>query len=120
MRASRGPTTGTPCRLRFTDSPIAYDHGFPALLGDGAVSEEEARSILRFYSQATQINRGLEYAHAATGAGVPPEVLARESDRLKLKARNLIDPECSDPGGPYYKRVRAAIDRHVPSRGPRQ
>jgi hypothetical protein len=94
---------------------LAYNNGFPALLGDGAVSEEETRAILRFYSQVTQINRGLEYAHAATDSGVPPAVLARQADRLLLKARNLFDPACRDPGGPYYERVRAAIDPHVRS-----
>jgi hypothetical protein len=41
--------------------------------------------------------------------------LAREAERLLLKARNLFDPACSDPGGPYYQTVRAVIDRYVRS-----
>ena len=90
---------------------IAYDNGFPALLGDGAVSEKEAHCILRFYGQAMQINRGLEYAHAAKEGD--PTVLAQEANRLKLKAKNLIDPNCIDPGGPYYSAVRDAINKHV-------
>jgi hypothetical protein len=96
---------------------IAYDNAFPALLGDGVVLEEESRSILRFYAQVAQINRGLEYAHAATDPDVPREVLDREVKRLRLKAKNLIDPECHDPGGPYYRRVRDAINKHVRSTG---
>jgi hypothetical protein len=96
---------------------IAYDNGFPALLGDGAVSEEEARAILRFYSQVTQINRGLEYAQKALDPGAPPDALDREANRLMLKTASLIDPEVADPGGPYYRRVRDAINQHVKSTG---
>lgn len=97
---------------------IAYDNGFPALLGDGAVSEEEARSMLRYYAQVVQINRGLEYAHAASQPGFPKEVLDQEVGRLIKKASDLTDPQCDDPGGPYYDRVRAAINKHVKSSGP--
>lgn len=97
---------------------IAYDKGFPALLGDGAVSQDESRSILRFYAQVVQINRGLEYAHAAAGPDAVAGVLAREVGRLRKKATDLSDPNCTDPGGPYYARVRAAIDQHVESTGP--
>jgi hypothetical protein len=93
---------------------VAYENGCPALLADGAVSEEEARSILRFYGQVEQINRGLEYAHAARDRS-PQEVLDQEASRLKLKANNLIDPNCDDPGGAYYDRVRAAINKYVRS-----
>ena len=97
---------------------IAYDEGFPALLGDGAVSEEETRSILRFYGQVVQINRGLEFAHAATSPDASTEVLAREASRLLKKASDLTDSNCTDSGGPYYLRIRAAIDKHVTSTGP--
>ena len=96
---------------------IAYDNGFPALLGDVAVLGEEARSILRFYAQVVQINRGLEYAHTATAPNSPREVLDREVSRLIKKASDLTDPKCADPGGPYYLRVRAAISNHVKSTG---
>jgi len=89
---------------------IAYDNGFPALLGDGVITEKEAHCILRFYAQATQINRGLKYAHTAP-AGSP--ALDQEESRLRLKAKNLIDPNCTDPGGPYYSAVRETINKHV-------
>jgi hypothetical protein len=93
---------------------IAYDNGFPALVGDGEVSEDEAPSILRFYAQVVQINRGLEYAHAAAaGPNASEEWLDREVSRLMKKAKDLFDPACADPGGPYHQGVRAAIDRHV-------
>ena len=92
---------------------IAYDKGFEALLADGVVSEEEASGILRFYSQVVQINRGLDYAHAATEPGAAAGALSEQASRLKLKATNLSDPESKDPGGPYYLTVRRLIDRHV-------
>jgi hypothetical protein len=94
---------------------LAYDKGFPALLGDGAVSEEETHSILRFYAQVVQINRGLEYAHAAAAPSAPEGMLEREVSRLYAKAHALIDPNCDDPGGPYYQRVRAALDKNIKS-----
>ena len=80
---------------------VGYDVGYPALLGDGAVDDEEAMVILRFYLQVAQINRGLEYAHAARDATGPKEVLDGEASRLLIKARALFDPACKDPGGPY-------------------
>jgi hypothetical protein len=92
---------------------LAYEKGFPALLADGATTENEAHCILRFYGQVLQINRGLEYAHAGRN---DPKTLALEESRLKLKTKNLIDPNCTDPGGPYYSAVRGAIDRRVKRR----
>jgi hypothetical protein len=95
---------------------IAYDKGFEALLADGAVTEEEAKAILRFYALVVQINRGLDYAHAAPEPGVPVEELDKQVMRLKKKATNLYDPHCKDPGGPYYLRVRPLIDAHLKRR----
>jgi hypothetical protein len=67
-------------------STIAYDNAFPARLGTGAVTEEEAQSILRFYSQVMQINRGLEYAHTARQ---DDDLLDGEVSRLRQKASAL-------------------------------
>lgn len=63
---------------------IAYDKGFEALLADGVVSEEDVRSILRFYAHVIQINRGLEYAHSATEPEAPEGALDRQAGRLLL------------------------------------
>jgi hypothetical protein len=92
---------------------VSYDVGYPALLADGAVDNDEAMAILRFYLQVTQIKRGLEYAHAARGVTVPKDALIDEASRLQVKAQALFDPACKDPGGPYYARVRTVIDKHI-------
>jgi len=97
-------------------STTAYDHAWPGLLGDGAASGEEARAILRFYGQVIQINRGLDYA-ASLRIDSQKALLDEEVNRLMLKAKNLIDPKCTDPGGPYYSQVRTVIDMHVKSSG---
>jgi len=94
---------------------LAYDNGFPKLLGDGAVlKQKDAGDLLRFYAQVIQINRALEYAHTiATNPDAPEGALAQEVNRLRLKAKNLYDPDCKDPGGPYYSQARAVFDGYL-------
>lgn len=92
---------------------IAYEAGFPALLGDGAVAKDEATTMLRFYSQVAQLNRGLDQIHEATVRQAP---LDPEVRRLRLKAEKLLDKCQQDPGGPYYRAAREVIDRHVPAK----
>jgi hypothetical protein len=94
-------------------SVIAYDRAFPALLGDGAVSHDDAKAILRFYSQVTQINRGLDRVQVAIDTSAPDDAVERETNRVRKKAADLIDPAGPDPGGPYYAAARAAVDRHL-------
>jgi hypothetical protein len=98
----------------YRPSTITYGATFPALLADGVLSREESRCILRFYAQVAEINRGLDYVQAAlTGPNASDTWLEREVGRVRLKASNLIDPECKDLGGPYYIAIQAVIDKHV-------
>ena len=103
-------------------STIVYHNAFPALLADDVVQGSETKSILRFYSQVEQINRGLEYVQAIRAAAGPTPVIndptfAQERQRLWDKAHNLVDPACPDPDGPYYDPVRQLIDRHIRQEG---
>ena len=88
-------------------STIAYANGFPGLLGDGAVSGDEAKAVLSFYSLVDQINRGLEQANDALVDGKKTDKAIAESLRLDEKCKRLVAE-----GGPYDA-VRAVIDAHI-------
>jgi hypothetical protein len=103
----------TPSSPLWRLSTIVYYNAFPALLADGVVQGSETASIVRFYSQVEQINRGLDYVHDARNG---PR-FEQEKGRLWDKARNLVDPACPDPGGPYYDPVRTLIERHIRQEG---
>jgi len=95
-------------------STIAYESAFPALLGDGVTSREDTRCLLRFYGQVVQINRGLDHIQAAlSGPHDAAPSVVNEISRVRLKATALVDPNCTDDGGPYLSSVRAAIKRHL-------
>lgn len=93
---------------------LAYEGGFPALLSDGAVKHDDAMAILRFYSQVSQINRGLDQAQELRGSDSASEAaLSTEQRRLRLKASALCSQSAVDPGGPYYEAVRKCIDTNL-------
>lgn len=89
----------------------AYKKGFPALLGDGAVSHSEAKTMLDFYNMVEQMNRGLERAgemHLKLQDGGGDVFLFEEANRLSVKAEHLLDA---------HQSVRGVIDPHAkPSR----
>ena len=85
---------------------VAYQEGFPALLGDGAVSHDEAKAVLAFYGLVEQINRGLEQANDALEGGTKTDQSVKESMRLDEKCKHL-----SAEDGPYAT-VREVIARH--------
>jgi hypothetical protein len=64
----------------------AYENGFPALLGDGAVSHNDAKAVLGFYGEVEHINRGLEQANDAIADGVKTDHSVKESMRLRPKS----------------------------------
>jgi hypothetical protein len=86
---------------------ISYDEGFPALLGDGAVSHGDAKAVLAFYGLVEQFNRGLEQVHEADVRNPGDGRVRDEAHRLDVKARHIIAPD-----GPY-RAVRDVIDRHI-------
>jgi len=89
----------------------AYENALPGLLQDGAISHDEAKAVLAYYTQVDQMNRVLEQAHAAWVSGREDD-LKRESDRLALKARHV------SAGDKYYRRLQSIFDHHATQRLP--
>jgi hypothetical protein len=85
----------------------AYTQGFPALLGDGVVSHDDAKFILAFYGLVEQFNRGLEQVHEANVQDVGGGRVRDEAGRLDVKARHMIAPNG------LYPAVRRVIDAHL-------
>ena len=86
-------------------STTAYENGFPALVGDGAVSGDEAKAVLGFYALVQQINRGLEQVNDALVDGKKTDKAIAESLRLDEKCARLL-------AGPYQA-VRAVISARL-------
>lgn len=87
-----------------------YEVAVPILLTEGAVTESETASLARFYSQAEDINRGLDNA-AAMLARDDDEGLKREVGRLIKKANEMIGP--TKKGEPLYTDAKTIIDRKI-------
>jgi hypothetical protein len=72
---------------------IAFEKAFPILLVEGELTEEQVLTLNRFFSQAQDINRGLENATRLAHAGDDAR-LQQEYGRLLLKANVLaINPD---------------------------
>lgn len=67
----------------------AYEKAFPVLLIEGEMTERQLLALARFFSQAQDINRGLDYATAMAHAG-EGEKLDREYSRLLAKVTELV------------------------------
>lgn len=67
----------------------AFEKAFPVLLVEGEVTEEQVLVLNRFFSQAHDINRGLENSTRLAQAGDDAN-LRQECDRLLLKASVLV------------------------------
>ncbi len=82
---------------------ITYSHSLPALLGDGAVNESEAKALIEFFSEVETLNRGLDLAQAARERG-DTQAVAAEHGRNLLKIRRLVD---------FHRPAREAVDVHL-------
>ncbi len=87
-----------------------YEVAVPILLTEKALSEEEVTSLARFYSQAEDINRGLDNA-AAMLAQRDEEGLNREVWRLIKKAKTMVAPE--DDKEPLYDTAKAVVELKI-------
>lgn len=67
----------------------AFEKAFPVLIVEGEMTEDQLLTLTRFFSQAQDINRGLDYATAMAHKG-ENEKLILEYDRLLLKATVLV------------------------------
>ena len=85
---------------------LAYEEGFPPMLADCILREDEVRALLYFYNVVEQFNRGLDQAHQAA-INEQAERLDREAGRIKLKAHELVDTD------KLYDKVRAVVSSHL-------
>lgn len=85
---------------------MSYQVSFPILLADGALSEEEAMSLSRFYSQVQDINRGLD--NASEMYKNDSKLLMDEHKRYKLKANGLLESKVD--GKSMYEIAKNIID----------
>ncbi len=87
-----------------------YEVAVPILLTENALTEAETISLARFYSQAEDINRGLDNA-AAMLAQRDHEGLKREVGRLIKKAKTMVGPVEKEE--PLYKAAMAVVDLKI-------
>ena len=87
-----------------------YEVAVPILLTENALTEAETMSIARFYSQAEDINRGLDNA-AAMLAQRDEEGRNREVGRLILKAKTMV--ESVEGKEPLYKAAKEVVDTKI-------
>ncbi len=87
-----------------------YEVAVPILLTENALTEAETMSVARFYSQAEDINRGLDNA-AAMLAQRDEEGLTREVGRLIKKAKTMV--ELVEGEEPLYKAAKAVVDLKI-------
>jgi len=93
----------------------AFENSLPELLGAGAVSEHDYRTIAQFYIDARSFNFGLDLAQDFLGGAIGPPwpaPLIREVQRLVLKASHIVP---SGPGGnrTEYDRALAVADDNL-------
>ena len=89
---------------------MTYQTSFPVLLADGAVHEKEVSVIGRFFSQAQDINRGLDNAAEMFKAG-NDEKLKQEFNRNCLKVKEMIEPKDGEKS--LYTQAKTVIDYKI-------
>jgi len=87
-----------------------YEVAVPILLTENALSESETISLARFYSQAEDINRGLNNA-ATMLSQRDDEGLKREVGRLIAKAKTMVGPV--DEIEPLFNAAMSVIDLKI-------
>ena len=88
---------------------MAYQSTFPVLLTDGALNEDEANSLGRFYSQVQDINRGLD--NAAEMYKSDNNRLFNEHGRNKLKSEGLFKEK--DGEDSLYEKAKNIVDQKL-------
>jgi hypothetical protein len=91
--------------------PIAcYQISFPILLSDGALDEQDALTLGRFFSQVQDINRGLDNA-AEMYKRDDIEKVRVEYQRNCLKANALFQNEGDRPA--FYPPAKKIVDEKI-------
>jgi len=107
----------------------AAERALPELIGDAAMTEEEAKGLLLFFAEVASLNRALDRAQESdkSGLGDPLDALALEerAGTAKLKAVKLV-PDGREIGRALgwhqgaldnirdlYTPARAIVDAHL-------
>ncbi|MCW5605102.1 MAG: hypothetical protein KIT18_11215 [Burkholderiales bacterium] len=88
----------------------AFSVSFPILVSEAAMDASEFSSLVKYYSWAEDINRGLEYAADAAGQG-ETERLKREENRLQKKCERFFS-EFLQPAAETLKKHGVSIQLH--------
>lgn len=89
---------------------MTYQISYPILLADGVVSESEVRILGRFFSQAQDINRGLDNATEMNQSDKPSK-LEQEFNRNCLKAKGLVEAQGQEPS--LFSQALAIVDLKI-------
>lgn len=82
----------------------------PALLADGAVSDDAVEALLRFYDVVDQLNRGLDReAHYDSVANERKH--REESDRHRIKAYRLLSAKAR--AAKQHPSINGSFDRMI-------
>ena len=84
----------------------AYSVAVPILIRENVLSEEESKILARFYGQAEDINRGLDYAATSKGADLDNQV-----NRLILKTKELAVSEENKKS--LYEEAKELVDNKI-------
>lgn len=88
----------------------AYEASLSVLLSDAAVKEDEVQTLLKFYGQVEDLNRGLDNAtQLAMENNTGP--LKTEYKRNCMKAEQLIPPQSG--GSNLYTNAVSCVGRHL-------
>jgi len=90
----------------------SYTNNYPALLMNGLLSEQDIGHLSRFFGNAENFNRSLDYAQEAIGSSA--DNLDREVKRAILKAGKIAP---SNEGKPtQYDAALEIVKKHIENR----
>lgn len=89
---------------------VTFQASLPVLLADGALAESESLVLGRFFSQAQDINRGLDNA-AEMSKSDKGDKLKTEFDRNCLKAKRLV--QARNTGKSLYDQAMDIVSRKI-------
>ena len=92
-----------------------YESSMLILKNAGIVTKDDAQALQHFYSQADQVNRGLDNVDDFKRGRLPDNEAGINSDRelrrLKLKAREMQAAGAGSPDSEWYEDATLAVDR---------
>ncbi len=89
---------------------VAFQTSFPLLLAEGVLTETESLALTWFSNHAQEMNRGLDFAAEAHTSG-DQELLRKQNDRNRLKARGLV--QSADAKDCLYDTARRIVDEKI-------